>query len=76
MGRAIAHEARHLYLPEHADAGLGSERADLVGPTGRHFSTDDQSDILTAIEQLEKRQGTATVVETFAMTDRGAGFPF
>lgn len=89
LGRAIAHEARHIYqdppppqdppLPydPHADAGLGSDEPTLTGTTSRAtFSAPDQTDILKSIQKLEKKQGSATMVDTFAETDREKGFPF
>ena len=77
LGRAIAHEARHLYHLPHADAGLGSEEPDLTGTTTRaHLSNPDQADLLNAIHELEKKQGSRTVVDTFAEADRDKDFPF
>jgi len=76
LGRAIAHEIRHLWLPPHATSGLGSDRANLfASPAG--FSSADQNNILTAIHQLESSQGTATVISTYNNADDHAGdFPF
>ena len=75
LGRAMAHEARHLYIPAHAAAGLGSDAAPLFG-TAPGFSKPDQTNILTAIRQFEGQQGTATVITTFAAADRAGDFPF
>lgn len=75
LGRAVAHEARHLYHAPHAVTGLGSD-APLVAGSTADFSAADQVDILKAIQALEKQQGTAVVVDTFAEQERAGGLPF
>ena len=74
LGRAIAHEARHLYVPDHAETGLGAEMADLL--QHKRFSAADEVDIRAAIQQLEAQQGTAIVVETNPVARRDGDFPF
>ncbi|MGH8932037.1 MAG: D-alanyl-D-alanine carboxypeptidase family protein [Egibacteraceae bacterium] len=78
LGRAVAHEARHLYVMPHAVDGLGSDAPQLLaGAAGStRFSPDDQSDILAAIKSLEAKQGKATVVATFPVKRRSFGLPF
>jgi hypothetical protein len=76
LGRAMAHEVRHLYVPgqAHAATGLGAEAADLL--QHKRFSAADEVDILAAIQQLEAQQGTAIVVETNPVARRDGDFPF
>ena len=76
LARAIAHEARHLYIPKHAAAGLGADSPQLLGRHFERFSVDDRRAILNSIRGLERTQGNATVVETFPMTRRNLDFPF
>jgi hypothetical protein len=79
LGRAMAHEVRHLYVadPIHAATGLGSDGAQLFGKTPPAFSTADRSSILAAIRQFESQQGAALVITTYNNTDDRAGdFPF
>ena len=57
LGRAIAHEARHQYMQQHAEDGLGKASAYLFGePSSEQFSSKDQTDILNRIKQLEANQ--------------------
>ena len=76
LGRAMAHEARHLYIVGHADTGLGSDSPQFVEGMDSDFSSQDRRDILDAIRRLESTQGNATVVETFPRDRRAVGIPF
>jgi hypothetical protein len=63
LGRAIAHEARHQYMKQHAGDGLGKASAYLFGePSSEQFSSKDQKDILNRIKQLEANQAAASLV--------------
>ena len=75
LGRAMAHEARHLFVKGHADAGLGSESANLFADSAP-FSKADRIEIAAAIRMFERQQGRATVATSFAAADRAGDFPF
>jgi hypothetical protein len=75
LGRAMAHEARHLYVPPHAAAGLGSDMANLFAAAAS-FSAADRTDILAAIAKSEQDQGTRQVITTYNADDRAGDFPF
>ncbi|HKX32269.1 MAG TPA: hypothetical protein VJ302_31570 [Blastocatellia bacterium] len=77
LGRAMAHEVRHLYVsnPVHAADGLGSSGARLFGQDAV-FSGGDQTKILSSITALENQQGTKTVAASFAAAERQLDFPF
>jgi hypothetical protein len=75
LGRAMAHEARHLFLAGHAAAGLGSASANLFADSAP-FSRADQIEIAAAIRTFERQQGRATVATSFAAADRAGDFPF
>ena len=75
LGRAMAHEARHLYVPPHAAAGLGSDRANLFAAAAS-FSAADRTAILAAIAKSEQDQGTRQVIPTYNADDRAGDFPF
>lgn len=78
LGRAMAHEARHCYLADHASAGQGQPGGgDLIGDHGHAtFSRDDQRTMQKALATFEKDQGSSTVIETFREADRDRGFVF
>ncbi len=63
LGRAMAHEVRHLYVrnPVHAADGLGSDSARLFGKDAVTFSTADKTNIVSSITTLEGQQGTRAV---------------
>jgi hypothetical protein len=69
IGRAMAHEVRHLYVGSgHAAAGLGSDSANLVKAT--NFSNVDKRAILRSIQVLERQQGRNPIVPTFPQSCR------
>lgn len=80
LGRAIAHEARHQYVGNaHADEGLGAEGPDLLDDVRYgDFSTQDNRDIIQALQNLEREQSNATIVPTYPNRVRGdlEAFPF
>jgi len=82
LGRAMAHEVRHLYVrtPNHAADGLGSDSARLFGKDLTTdpitFSTADKTSIQSAISGLESQQGTRAVAASFAAAERSLDFPF
>ena len=78
LGRAMAHEVRHLYVrnPVHAADGLGSDSARLFGKDVVTFSSADKTNILSAITTLEGQQGTRAVAASFAAAERSLDFPF
>jgi hypothetical protein len=80
LGRAMAHEVRHLYVPVHADDGLGSDGARLLGKDLIKdiitFSAADKKNIQSSITILEGQQGTRTVAASYAATVRSLEFPF
>lgn len=78
LGRAIAHEVRHLYVrnPVHAADGLGSESARLFGRDVVTFSTADKTNIVSAISTLEGQQSTRAVAGSYAAAERSLDFPF
>jgi len=78
LGRAMAHEVRHLYVhrPVHAADGLGSDGAPLFGRSVIAFSTADKTNIQSAITTLEGQQGARSVAASFAAADRSFDFPF
>ena len=77
LGRAMAHEVRHLYVrdPIHAADGLGTTNARLFG-TESTFSATDKASIKAAITSLEADQGTRAVAASFAAAERSFDFPF
>jgi len=77
LGRAMAHEVRHLYVrnPVHASDGLGSASAPLFGK-GATFSTADKTKIQSSITKLEGQQGMRAVAASFAAAERSLDFPF
>jgi hypothetical protein len=77
LGRAMAHEVRHLYVrtPVHAADGLGSDSARLFGSLTT-FSTPDKASITSAITTLEGLQGSRPVAASFAAAERSLDFPF
>jgi hypothetical protein len=78
LGRAMAHEVRHLYVrnPVHAADGLGSDGARLFGKDVVTFSTADKTSIQSSITTLEGQQGTRAVAASFAAAERSLDFPF
>lgn len=78
LGRAMAHEVRHLYVrnPVHAADGLGSDSARLFGKDVVTFSSADKTNILSSITTLEGQQGTRAVAASFAAAERSLDFPF
>lgn len=78
LGRAMAHEVRHLYVrdPVHAADGLGSDSARLFGKDVVTFSTADKSGIQSSIAALETQQGTRAVAASYAAAERSLDFPF
>jgi hypothetical protein len=78
LGRAMAHEVRHLYVrtPIHAADGLGSDGAPLFGRAVIAFSAADRTSIQSAITTLEGEQGRRAVAASFAAADRSFDFPF
>jgi hypothetical protein len=78
LGRAMAHEVRHLYVrnPVHAADGLGSDSARLFGKDAVTFSTADKTNIVSAISTLEGQQGTRAVAGSYAAAERSLDFPF
>ena len=78
LGRAMAHEVRHLYVrnPVHAADGLGSDSARLFGKNVVTFSTADKTNILSSITTLEGQQGTRAVAASYAAAERSLDFPF
>jgi len=78
LGRAMAHEVRHLYVrtPVHAADGLGTNAPRLFGQARVVFSTADQNSIRTSITALETQQGTRAVAASFAAAERSLDFPF
>jgi hypothetical protein len=78
LGRAMAHEVRHLYVrtPVHAADGLGSAAARLFGKDVIAFSSADRTSIQSAITTLEGQQGARAVAASFAAADRSFDFPF
>ena len=77
LGRAMAHEVRHLYVrdPNHAVDGLGSLGARLFG-RDTTFSAADKRNIRSSITTLERQQGTRAVAASFAAAERSLDFPF
>jgi len=77
LGRAMAHEVRHLYVrdPSHAVDGLGSASARLFGQDAT-FSAADRTSIISSITTLEGQQGSRAVATSYAATDRSYDFPF
>ena len=82
LGRAMAHEVRHLYVrnPVHAADGLGSDGARLFGrdliKDPITFSAADRTSIQSSITTLEGQQGTRAVAASFAAAERSLDFPF
>jgi hypothetical protein len=78
LGRAMAHEVRHLYVrnPVHAADGLGSAGARLFGKDVINFSAADRTNIQSSITTLEGQQGTRAVAASFAAAERSLDFPF
>ncbi len=78
LGRAMAHEVRHLYVrtPVHAADGLGSKSARLFGKDVVTFSSADKTNILSSITTLEGQQGTKAVAASYAAAERSLDFPF
>ena len=82
LGRAMAHEVRHLYVrnPVHAADGLGSDGARLFGRDLIKdlitFSAADKMSIQSSITTLEGQQGTRAVAASFAAVERSLDFPF
>ena len=78
LGRAMAHEVRHLYvrIPVHAADGLGSDSARLFGRDVVTFSTADKTSILSCITTLEGQQGARAVAASYAAAERSLDFPF
>ena len=78
LGRAMAHEVRHLYVrnPVHAADGLGSESARLFGRDVVTFSAADKTNIVSAISTLEGQQGTRAVAGSYIAAERSFDFPF
>ena len=82
LGRAMAHEVRHLYVrnPSHAADGLGSDSARLFGRDLIKdlitFSAADKTKIQSSITTLEGQQGTRAVAASFAAAERSLDFPF
>jgi hypothetical protein len=78
LGRAMAHEVRHLYVrnPVHAADGLGSDSARLFGKDAVTFSTADKTNIVSSITGLEGQQGTRVVAGSYAAAERSLDFPF
>jgi hypothetical protein len=76
LGRAMAHEARHLYVGSgHAADGLGSAGASLFDRDAT-FSAADKTKIKASITKLEGQQGTRAVAASFAASSRSFDFPF
>jgi hypothetical protein len=77
LGRAMAHEVRHLYVsdPNHAADGLGSAGARLFRQDTT-FSSADKTSIKSSITMLEGQQGTRDVAASFAAAERSLDFPF
>jgi len=76
LGRAMAHEVRHLYVGSgHAADGLGSAGAQLFGRDAT-FSAADKTKIKSRITTLETQQGTRAVAASFAAAERSLDFPF
>lgn len=82
LGRAMAHEVRHLYVhnPVHAADGLGSDSAPLFGrdliKDPITFSTADKTKIQSSITALEGQQGGRAVAASYAAGERSLDFPF
>ena len=82
LGRAIAHELRHLYVrtPTHAADGLGSDGARLLGRDLIKdlitFSAADKTSIASSIAVLEGQQGARAVAASFAAAERSLDFPY
>ena len=82
LGRAMAHEVRHMYVrdPEHSADGLGSDgarlfRGDLIKDPVT-FSAVDKTSIQSSITTLERQQGTRPIAASFAAAERALDFPF
>jgi hypothetical protein len=77
LGRAMAHEVRHLYVrdPIHAADGLGSAGARLFGQDAT-FSVADKTKIRSSITTLEGQQGARAVAASYAAAERSFDFPF
>jgi len=78
LGRAIAHEVRHLYVrnPDHAADGLGSAGYRLFGQNTIAFSAADRTSIQSSITALEGQQGNRNVAASYAAAERALDFPF
>jgi hypothetical protein len=80
LGRAMAHEARHHLVPPHAVAGLGADSPDILDDKNYgEFSDVDQTDIINALDKLERQQSTArTLIPIFPQATRSdpTSFPF
>jgi hypothetical protein len=81
LGRTMAHEVRHLYVadPSHAGAGLGTSSPDALDDRNYgNFSSDDQDDIVKALQTFDRNQTGATVIPTFPKEVRSKpdSFPF
>jgi hypothetical protein len=81
LGRTMGHEVRHLYVadPPHADAGLGTSSPDPLDDRNYgNFSSNDQDDIVKALQTFDRNQAGATVIPTFPMSVRSTpeSFPF
>jgi hypothetical protein len=82
LGRAMAHEVRHLYVRNgvHAADGLGSDGARLFGRDLTRdlitFSAADKTNIQSSITTLERQQSTRAVAASFAAAERSFDFPF
>jgi hypothetical protein len=77
LGRAMAHEVRHLYVrtPIHAKVGLGTALPQFFGNDAK-FSDQDKQSITKAIVTLEKQQGAWPVAPSFGKAERSYDFPF
>lgn len=73
IARAVAHEARHEYIAEHADIKLGSDSAVLEDGNDTRFDKDDQDAIRRAIEKFEADQRGAILIPMVPTPD---DFPY
>jgi hypothetical protein len=74
IGRAMAHEVRHVYVGAgHAAQGLGADGPPLAISSSGSFSIADRRAIANAIAALERRQRRVPVVPT---NPSGQAFPF
>ena len=79
IGRVMAHEARHLFVPAHAATGLGADSPEATDDKNfASFSKDDQRAIVLALNAFEGKQKGQQLLPVFPKSVRSDpdSFPF